>query len=203
MKNSGGGAISFFSLRRSRHRPSYIYNVFELINNSRETLSGLALCAAIDINPEGGIPTCFGQDLEIQETRLDKMKKSIFTLAALLLASCAGSQQPGYTINEVVLVNNSRELLREARVSVPSTGRSFSCGSIAPLGICSNRFAARRYEYNPIQVEWSFGKRSRRTGEFVVQVPANLYAGLPLRAVLEVNRRGGIDTYFQQGTPNN
>lgn len=126
------------------------------------------------------------------------MRKLLLTAAALLLASCAGSSQPNYTVNEILLVNNSREQLREVAVTVPSTGRGFSCGNIAPLGICGDRFPPLRYQYNPIQVTWTYGNRTRRSDEFVVQVPANFSVGRPLRAVLEVSANGELAVFFQQ-----
>ncbi len=129
------------------------------------------------------------------------MKKLILAGAVLAVTACASNSRPEYKINEILLVNNSRELLREVTVSVPSTGRSFGCGSVAPLGICGNRIPRRRYEYNPIRVEWTFGNRSRSTDEFVIPVPATFYTGLPLRAVLAVSPDGSIEAYFEQDTP--
>ncbi len=126
------------------------------------------------------------------------MKKTIVAAGAILVAACAGTNRPSYDINEVLLVNKSREVLRAVRVSVPSTGRSFSCGSVAPRGICGNKIPRRRYEGNPIRVEWTFGNRSRSTGEFIIQVPATFYTELPLRAVLAVSPNGSIEAYFEQ-----
>lgn len=126
------------------------------------------------------------------------MKKLIIATAALVMASCASTYKPMYSVNEVLLVNNSREILREVSVTVPNTGRSFSCGNVAPFGICGTRLPARRYESNPIQVEWTFGNRSRSSDEFVVPVPATFATGKPLRAVLAVSEDGAMSAYFEQ-----
>jgi len=77
----------------------------------------------------------------------------------------------------------------------------FNCGNIAPFGICSNKFAKRRYERNPIRVEWTFGNSTRQSGEFVVDVPATFYTSFALRGVLDIEADGSISAYFMQETP--
>lgn len=129
--------------------------------------------------------------------------KKIFTavLFGLSLASCATSYQPRYSYNEILVVNNSKELVRNATITVSGTGQVFSCGNIAPLGICSNRFGQRRYEMNPIKVDWTFGNTARQSGEFIVKVPAYYPTGLALRGVLAIEADGSISVYFEQETP--
>ncbi len=129
------------------------------------------------------------------------MKKAIHVCVVLAVTACASRTQPEYSINEVLLVNNSSQLLREVTVIVPATRRSFGCGSVAPRGVCGNKIPSRRYEANPIQVEWTFGNRSRSTDEFVIPVPTAFSTGFPLRAVLAVSPDGAIEAYFEQDTP--
>ncbi len=129
------------------------------------------------------------------------MRNLALAWVLVTIAACAGTSRPEYQINEVLVVNNSRAVLNDVRITVPSTGRSFTCGSVAPLGICGNRFGKRRYEYRPIRIEWRYGDRSRRSDEFVVPVPATFYTGVPLRAVLSVSPDGAIETYFEQDAP--
>lgn len=104
-------------------------------------------------------------------------------------------------INEIQVVNNSREMIQQVTVSVPSTGATFGCGNIAPFGICSNRMDKRRYEYNPIKIDWVFGNTSGQTEEFVIDVPAYFSTGVPLRAVLAFSPEGELSAYFEQETP--
>ena len=130
------------------------------------------------------------------------MKKNcIILIAGLLLSACATSSNPTYHYNEILIVNNSRDLIREVTISASETGRQFSCGNIAPLGICSDKFPRRRYEQNPIRVSWVFGGSARQTSEFVLEVPATMSIGLPLRGVLAIAPDGSISTYFEQDTP--
>lgn len=129
------------------------------------------------------------------------MKKYLITGFALLVSACATTYRPSHIYSEVLVNNNSNELLSEVTISVPSTGLSFSCGNVAPLGICANRFGKRRYQYSPIQVEWTYGNTQRKTEEFVIEVPAYFTTGNTLRAVFDVSAEGEMSAYFEQDTP--
>ncbi len=130
------------------------------------------------------------------------MKKNyIILIAGLLLSACATGYNPSYYYNEILIVNSSRELIQDVTISASESGRQFSCGNIAPLGICSDKFPRRRYEQNPIQINWVFGGNARQTREFVLDVPATMSTGLPLRGVLEISPVGEISAYFDQEDP--
>jgi hypothetical protein len=133
------------------------------------------------------------------------LKKFVVIAISLLLAACAGSSDHGpiYTYNEILIINNSRELIQDVTISSAATGRSFGCANIAPLGICSNRMASRRYKESPVQIDWVFGNNARQTDELTLAVPAFFPPGLPLRAVLEISPQGEISAYFDQDSPMN
>ncbi len=128
-------------------------------------------------------------------------KNCVILVAGLLLSACATSNDSTFLYNEILIVNNSRELIREVTISASETGRQFSCGNIAPLGICSDKFPRRRYEQNPIRINWVFGGRAGQTSEFVLEVPTTMSTGLPLRGVLEISPVGEISAYFEQEDP--
>ncbi len=115
-----------------------------------------------------------------------------------LLTACATIEQPHYLYNEIRVENNSRQILKGLSIHVPATGAEFSCGNIAPLGLCANQFGARPYRHNPIVIEWSYGNRQRQTNEFVVPVPTNYAVEIPLQGVVEVSRNGEMQVYFLQ-----
>ena len=122
------------------------------------------------------------------------------SLLAWLLAACASSRSSGYRYNEVVIVNQTRSAVTDVTVAATDSGRLFGCGNIAPRGICSNRFAPRDYSASPIEVTWSVAGVNRR--EIVeVTVPRGFVAQLPMRGVLVIDSRGGIDAYLQQDLP--
>jgi hypothetical protein len=129
------------------------------------------------------------------------MKKNhIILIIGLLLSSCATSYESPYSYNEILIINRSRQLIQDVTISAVGTNRTFSCGNIAPLGICSDKFPERRYLKNPIRIGWVFGNTSGQTDEFILEVPATFSTALPLRGVLEISPRGSISAYFQQGT---
>jgi len=129
------------------------------------------------------------------------MKKNhIILIIGLLLSSCATNYESAYSYNEILIINRSRQLIQDVTISAAGTNRTFSCGNIAPLGICSDKFPERRYLKNPIRIGWIFGNTSGQTDEFILEVPATFSTALPLRGVLEISPQGSISAYFQQGT---
>jgi len=127
------------------------------------------------------------------------MKKNyLLVVLGLLLSSCASSYESQYFYNEILVINKSRVLIQDVRVSAEATGRSFSCGNIAPLGICSNKIPRRQYMKSPITIAWVFGNTARQTDEFILEVPAAMSTEYPLRGVLEISPKGSISAYFQQ-----
>ena len=122
-------------------------------------------------------------------------------VTGLALASCASGYKPAYYYNEILIVNNSTESIRDVSISVADTGGRFGCANIAPLGICANRFPRRSYEYRPIRIDWVYAGEPRRTDSFVVDVPQTFYTGLVLRAVIDISPEGAVSAYFQQENP--
>ena len=131
------------------------------------------------------------------------MTKSYLTIfLGLLLSSCAISYESQYFYNEILVINKSRKVIQDVSVSAEATGRSFSCGNIAPLGICSNKIPRRRYMKSPITIAWVLDNTVRQTNEFVLEVPAAMSTEYPLRGVLEISPQGAtIAAYFEQDTP--
>ena len=122
-----------------------------------------------------------------------------FVFAAIgLITACATSYQPDYYYDEIRVLNNSSQVLGNLSIRVPATGGEFSCGNIAPRGLCSSRFAARRYQYNPIQIEWGHGGNLRRTQEFTVPVSPDFDTGVAIQGVVEIGDNGEMRAYFKQ-----
>jgi len=129
------------------------------------------------------------------------MKKNhSILIIGLLLSSCATSYESPYSYNEILIINRSKQLIQDVTISAGETNRTFSCGNIAPLGICSDKFPERRYMRSPIRIGWIFGNTSGQTDEFILEVPATFSTEFPLRGVLEISPRGSISAYFQQDT---
>ena len=126
----------------------------------------------------------------------------IYTLLmfGILSPACATLNEPQYFYNEILIINKSRELIQDVKISVSETGRGFSCGNIAPRGICSNKIPRRQYMKNPIRIDWVFGSTARQTNEFVLEVPATMDTAVPLRGVLEISPQGSLSAWFEQGS---
>jgi hypothetical protein len=128
------------------------------------------------------------------------MKTALTAIAsAVILSACAGNYNPRYQINEIVILNNSDQALRN--VSIRSADRVFSCDNVAPRGICSDRFPRRNYQPGLVEIEWSPGNAPRQSESLAGEVPATFFTGLALRGVLEVGSGGEFDAYFEQETP--
>ena len=130
------------------------------------------------------------------------MKKTIFAAIALVLSPCAtaANQGPIYTYNELLIINNSQELIRSVTIRAGDTGGVFSCFNIAALRVCSNRFGRRRYTQAPFSVDWVLGDSARQTYEVEIAVPAYNSPGMPLRVVFEVSPQGAISAYIEQNS---
>ena len=107
-------------------------------------------------------------------------------------------QGPDYSYNEVVVLNQSRAPLQDVHISATESGRVFSCGNIAPRGICSNKFQPQPYRGNPIQIIWMIGGGQRHSEIVELEVPENFVPELPMRGVLVIEGQGAISAYLQQ-----
>ena len=122
-------------------------------------------------------------------------------LVAGWLSGCATPTSSGYRYNEVVIVNRTRAPVTDVTVAATGSGRLFGCANIAPRGICSNQFPSRSYRGEPIEVTWSFAGGARRNEIIDVQIPANANVQGPMRGVLVIDSRGGIQAYLQPVAP--
>ncbi len=126
------------------------------------------------------------------------LRKLLPAVFAVGLGACATGYKSPHIYYELQVVNNSDQVLGDVRVTLTGIGRSFECGDVAALGICFNRFGKRRYDYQPVRVEWTAGSGDRRNDEFVIDVPATFSSGAALRAVLAVSESGEMSAYFEQ-----
>jgi hypothetical protein len=119
----------------------------------------------------------------------------------LMSASCATMSGPTYTYNEVVVLNQSRAPVQDVLISATESGRVFSCGNIAPHGICSNKFRPQPYQGNPLQITWVMGSGRRQSKTIELKLPKSFVTELPMRGVLVIDSQGAIEAYLQQEPP--
>ncbi len=128
------------------------------------------------------------------------MKAALVASLCVWLVACTNAAGPHYRYNEIRIVNNTFEIVRDVKVGVAGRGIEFSCGNIAPRAQCAKRFGSRRYRFDPIRVEWGLGGRARQVRDFVVQVPLTFYSGAALGVVLEITPNGTITTRTEQNS---
>lgn len=118
-----------------------------------------------------------------------------------LLCGCATIQAATYYYDEVVVLNQSRSLLRDVEIMSSESGRVFSCGNIAPRGICSNRFRPQVYRGSPIRLTWAIGAGARHSKVIELELPTSFVVEIPLRGVILISASGDISAYLQQDQP--
>ncbi|MCP4769280.1 MAG: hypothetical protein GY875_23860 [Gammaproteobacteria bacterium] len=127
-----------------------------------------------------------------------------FVLAVLcLLSACVTvtPPEPVFSYNEVVIINQLRIPVRDVAIQASESGRVFSCGNIAPRGICSNKFPAQPYYGNPIQVSWLLANGRRHDRTIELQLPESFAPEIPLRGVLVIDAQGAMSAYLEQEAP--
>ena len=125
-----------------------------------------------------------------------------FIASALLLCGCASVPVgPTYYYDEVVVLNQSRYVVRDVQIASTNSGRIFSCGNVAPRGICSNKFSPQIYQGKPVRVAWRFDEGDINSQVFELALPPSVVSELPLRGVLVIGANGGVRAYLQQDKP--
>jgi hypothetical protein len=122
-------------------------------------------------------------------------------MLVLLQAGCSSLQSTGFTYNEIVIVNQTGSAVRDVVVSSTESGRSFSCGNIAPRGICSDQFPPQPYHASPVQIDWMMSNGTRQSQTIELTLPPGFVVELPLRGVLVIDAQGQVSTYLQQQAP--
>jgi len=126
--------------------------------------------------------------------------KFILLIGVSLITACAssGNYAPIYTYDEFLVNNNSNQPIPSLKVTFSDSEPGLSCENIAALGICTVRFANRRYMESPFSVDWAFGNNPSRVDELNLKVPAYFTLGPPLRMVLEISPQGEISAHFEK-----
>lgn len=125
--------------------------------------------------------------------------RNFFTIGSfILLIACASIAQP-YYYNEVVVQNNTRELIRDVVIRADVSNRMFSCGNIAPGASCSNKFQKREYQNNKLSITWEYRGISRTKNNIMLDVPQHMKSSVPLRGVIAIQPDGSAKVWLEQG----
>ena len=127
-------------------------------------------------------------------------QQTLILVGALLLSACATGTNyaPTYNYNIFRVINNSKEPIQNVTVKPAGTDRVLRCERIAPLGLCQQRFAPRRYKEGPFTIDWVSGDSLRQTNEVGIEAPAYSSPGIPLILVFSISPEGDIKAYFRR-----
>ena len=110
-------------------------------------------------------------------------------LLLLGLQGCASTTNtgPGYTFDEIRVVNNSDLTVRSLKIITADSRLIADCGTIPAFGYCSERIGRRNYPKAAFTIEWTPGKQPRQTDQVAIDVPAYNAPGNPLYAEFEIS----------------
>jgi len=106
-----------------------------------------------------------------------RLRPVVTGLCTLWLFACASGpveRDPTVQITGMVIENQTLMYVTAARLLVPVTGNFVSCGNITPESMCSTTFPEAAYSGSPVEITWSQGGQIYSTGQFVIQLPADL-----------------------------
>ena len=111
--------------------------------------------------------------------------------AIVLLQGCATTtadgahaSQAGVVITGIEIRNELAFPVTDVMIEVPATGTFAGCGNLLPRTACSNAFEGVDYRSDAVVIRWKERGTDHTTGEFVIEIPAELQPGRP--AVVEV-----------------
>jgi hypothetical protein len=121
-------------------------------------------------------------------------------ISVLLLTACASGtlNNSPLQINGMLIENQTQMWVSAVRLLVPVTGNFVSCGNIAPESMCSTTFPEANYTGNKVEITWSQAGQIHSTGEFVVQLPADVDEELPASVYVVIAGAGSAGAYIVQ-----
>ena len=126
-------------------------------------------------------------------------------LAAFLCGACAApfsaeprQEVPGIVIDAIVIRNELAFPVTDVMIEVPATGGFAGCGNILPRSQCSTSFEAVTYRSNPMRISWKEYGQLQQTDAFVLQPPATLEPGQPVRVEVRIFAMGQAGAVLKQ-----
>ena len=124
----------------------------------------------------------------------------LILILGLQACSSTPNTGPGYTFDEVRVVNNSNLAIKRLTVSTASA-TVVDCGDIAALGYCSKRIGRRNYPKAPFTIAWMDADNAQRNEQVNIEVPAYNAPGNPLYAEFEISPEGLLSGKLVQKIP--
>ncbi len=128
------------------------------------------------------------------------MRFTFLFMSFLFLNSCASISKP-YYYNEIVVVNNTNQLIPHVVIRAKETHRMFGCRNIAPRAKCSNKTKKKEVKNNQLKITWTYNGVERTTGNFKVKIPEHMLKSIPMRGVLALQSDGTVKFWLDQNKP--
>jgi hypothetical protein len=129
------------------------------------------------------------------------MKSIMVGFSCFLLTGCASGpveNKPRIQIRGMQIENQTQMWVSAVRLLVPVNGNFVSCGNIVPGTSCSTTFPETEYTGNPVEITWSQGGQIYSTGEFAIQLPADLDEDKPVMVSIVISAPGSAGAVFLQ-----
>lgn len=128
------------------------------------------------------------------------MRFTFLFMSILFLNSCASISKP-YYYNEIVVVNNTNQLIPNVVIRAKETRRMFSCKNIAPRAKCSNKTKKREVKNSHLKITWTYNGVERTTDNFKVKIPEHMLKSIPMRGVLSLQSDSTVKFWLEQDKP--
>lgn len=125
------------------------------------------------------------------------MRFTLLFASLFLLLSCASISKP-YYYNEIVVLNNTQQLIPHVVIRAKETQRMFGCRNIAPGAKCSNKTKSKKIKNSKLKITWTYNGAERTTGNFKITIPENMLKSIPLRGVLALQSDGTVKFWLEQ-----
>ena len=126
------------------------------------------------------------------------MKMLIILLCSFATVACVTGYNPTYRFNQIQVVNLAGSTIEDVGVRVVDSERALSCDKVAKNAVCYDRFGARRFPQQGIELSWTHPDGNRKSEMLTPNVPITLHSAIPLRIVMEVNEDGSVNPFFEQ-----
>ena len=128
------------------------------------------------------------------------MRFMFLFMSLFLLSSCASISEP-YYYNEIVVLNNTRQLIPHVVIRAEKTNRMFGCRNIAPAAKCSNKTTKKEIKNSKLKITWTYNGVERTTGNFKIKIPQHIHKSIPMRGVLALQSDGTVKFWLEQDKP--
>lgn len=129
------------------------------------------------------------------------MKKLSILFLSILTAACVTGYNPTYWFNEVQVVNLSGATIKDVKVRVVDTMKSYGCEEVAQFALCRDYFGKRQYPQQGIELSWTHPDGSSKAEQLGLGIPVYYSPAFPLRIVMEILEDGSVKIFYEQEEP--